>query len=213
MSLQSETVDNYEVLLKSPSPLDVVDFYNKWTGYDEDLSPVHYRGPPVLATTILKYVSDKIVHILDVAAGSGFLALELEKLGYKGSMDGLDPATEFAKQAIETGRYKDFYYDFITEKPCSIAEGSFDHVACCGGLIPGHIHFTGIREMLRLCKKGGYVFIAMRHDFINEGEQLSGLDDYVKDLISSGICNIVERFVFERYFYENEGLVIVLKKN
>ncbi|XP_074651824.1 methyltransferase-like protein 27 [Tubulanus polymorphus] len=215
MTAKPAPVESYlKLVAKTPSNEEVIDTYNNWTGtYDTELTPDKYRGPPTLAKTVVKYVSDKNTRILDVAAGSGLLVVELRKLGFVGLFDGLDPAVELAKKAIEKKLYEKYYHFFIKpDEPCSLADGSYDHITCCGAIIPGHIHYTGINEFLRLCKKGGYVFIAMKGGYIQPDGQFPGFDDHLKSLVDSGVCDVVERFNFENYFFTDAGVLLVLQK-
>ncbi|XP_074651826.1 methyltransferase-like protein 27 [Tubulanus polymorphus] len=200
--------------VESPTNADIINHYNNWTDtYEEEMGPKNYRGPSTLAKTIVEYVSDKDTRILDVAAGSGLLVVELRKLGFAGLFDGLDPAVEWGKTVIEKKLYENYYHYFINpDEPCSLADELYDHVTCCGGIIPGHIPFKGIREMLRLCKRGGYVFIVMKHSYIQPDGQFPGFDVYLKSLVDSGVCDLVERSVFDRYLFEDLGIVFVLKK-
>jgi len=203
---------DYENFLHVAETPAVIDMYNKWTHtYDNDLHPESYTAPIVLSKTVLKYVKDGD-RLLDVAAGSGQLARELRERGFKGTIDGLDPAEEFAQRAIDAKLYEKFYYDLITEEPCSIAAESYDHVACCGGFIPGHIHYKAIVELLRICKKGGHVFIGLRHDFIKPGTKLSGMESWVDERVKAGAFKLVDKFTYDNHFRGMDGMVFVIEK-
>merc|ERR1711860_270131 len=166
--------------------------YNKWVDtYDEELER-NYAAPERLAEAVTRFVPDKNASFLDVAAGTGLVAEALLRHGYTGNFDGLDPATELAEKAKQREKY--------------------DNITVCGGIIPGHIHYKSIVELLRMIKKGGKIFIAMRYDYTTTDGQFLGMDEYLTEMEKLGKLKVAEKSTYENHYIHYTGLILVLEK-
>jgi len=190
----------------------VVDMYNKWSNHYEKEVEKNYAAPEKLAEAVSRHVPDKSASFLDVAAGTGLVAESLIRLGYTGNFDALDPATGFAEKAKERNLYKEYYHEFITEEPCSLPSDKYDNITVCGGVVPGHIHYKAIVELLRMIKKGGKIFIAMRHEYTKTEGQFLGMDEYLVEMEKLGKLKTLEKSTYENHYIHYEGLILVLEK-
>jgi len=186
--------------------------YNKWTHDYEQEVEKNYAAPERLAEAVTRFVPDKDSTFLDVAAGTGLVAEALLRHGYTGKFDGLDPATGFAEKAKQRGLYKNFYHDFITEEPCSVPAEKYDNITVCGGVVPGHIHYKSIVELLRMIKKGGKIFIAMRYEYTTTEGQFLGMDEYLTEMEKLGKLKVAEKSTYENHYIHYTGLILVLEK-
>ncbi|XP_074651294.1 methyltransferase-like protein 27 [Tubulanus polymorphus] len=189
---------------------DIINMYNQWTTTYEKEVGENYEAPNRLAESVCRHVHNKKASFLDVGAGTGLFAEALLKAGFNGHFDGLDPATGFAAKAKERKLYYNFYHEFITEEPCSIPTETYDNIAVCGAIVPGHIHYNAIVELLRMIKKGGHIFIAMREEYTKT--KFSGMDEFLADLENAGKCKVVERSTYTNHYIHYNGLLLVIQK-
>ncbi|XP_076065163.1 methyltransferase-like protein 27 [Oratosquilla oratoria] len=177
--------------------------------------PKHYKGPKVAANAIASLYKEKgrpQVKILDVAAGTGLVGINLQELGFT-LIDALDPCEDMLKVLKESGAYKNIYREYISDGRSSVPSDAYDVVVVCGGMGQGHIPVHGLDEMLRMTKSGGYVCNAMRREF-------KDIVDHYKDKLIPHIesmeqnkkwkkisCEIVEGF-----FCDKDGLLFVHQK-
>ncbi|XP_074644870.1 uncharacterized protein LOC141901495 [Tubulanus polymorphus] len=193
-------------------PAEVAAIYNKRTSYDEDMKLIaKYVGPEKLAKVVDDYVRNKDCRILDVGAGTGLVAEELRKVGFTGKFDAIEPSKQMANLAVRKSFYENCYIEFVTvDKPCSISTGFYDHVVSCGAIIPGHIKYQALTEMLRMCRTGGYVFACFGRDYL-ETESFRGFDEFVENLQSDGKCQY-EMIEIDEYKHMMAGCIVVLQK-
>ncbi|XP_074645794.1 methyltransferase-like protein 27 [Tubulanus polymorphus] len=213
---QCEDANLYEFLTKklheNEDPAAVTEIYDQWTSYDKEVKQMWYAGPKNLAKVVDKYVQNKECSIVDVGAGTGLAAEELRKAGFTGRFDAIEPSTGLLKEAeLKGGLYQKLYTEYVTvEKPCSIPTGFYDHAVTCGAIVPGHIPYQALSEMLRMVKKDGCVFACFRKNYL-DFEQFQGFNEFLEKIQSEGKCtyDIIE---IDEYCFSLPGLIIVLKK-
>ncbi|KAK3104204.1 hypothetical protein FSP39_025284, partial [Pinctada imbricata] len=84
-----------------------------------------YRGPQVTAEQLAEEVSmDKrsSYRVLDVGAGTGLVAEELNKLGFL-NIDALEPSADMLRDAREKDVYSEYLQMFLTKEPLPIIDG------------------------------------------------------------------------------------------
>ncbi|XP_074646404.1 methyltransferase-like protein 27 [Tubulanus polymorphus] len=208
-----ETVDQFHKLMKCKDHMDMNSIYDDWNnGYNRDVKSASYQAPYHTAQMVNQYVSDKNCSLIDVGAGTGLVAEELRKLGFDGRMDAIDPSTGLAKVAMDNELYTKYYNEYLSaDKPCTVETESFDHVTCCGTIVPGHAKYKAIRELLRMCKPGGYVFVCFRKDYL-EQEEFKGMETFLEDLEKEGATSETNKHEFQQYYLHYQALVFVVKK-
>ncbi|XP_069161643.1 methyltransferase-like protein 27 isoform X2 [Procambarus clarkii] len=85
----------------------------------------NYRGPLIAADYVTQMVPEdrrQHVRVMDIAAGTGAIGLELHKKGFT-NIDALDPSEGMLKVLKETGVYNLIYQEFISQDPTTIPEG------------------------------------------------------------------------------------------
>ncbi|XP_033734340.1 methyltransferase-like protein 27 isoform X1 [Pecten maximus] len=141
-----------------------IEYYNEIASmYDTDYGTDRRRGPFATAAALGACVKDenqrKSVRILDVAAGTGIVGEELQKLGFT-EIDALDPSPGMLDHARKKGVYTNFLCQFLTEKPCDIQTGSYDCVVMCSAIGSGHVPAEAFLEIQRITRPGGFVVLA-----------------------------------------------------
>lgn len=92
--------------------------------------------------------------ILDVAAGTGLLGIELSKHGYR-NIDALDMSQKMLNQARVKKIYRNFICTTMTDQQIPIiATGEYDALTCCASMGAGHVGPSALEEMIRVTKPG-----------------------------------------------------------
>ena len=92
--------------------------------------------------------------IIDAAAGTGLIGVELNKLGYT-NLCALDISPEMLNEAKKKNVYKKFICSSLSDRPNpEIALEEFDALICGGSMLVGHIGPSALIEMIRIIKIG-----------------------------------------------------------
>lgn len=207
---------NYKAHRKGMSPQDVAEYYSAWAQgnkYEQDLDPGTYNGPTIIADEVAvcyPETRDK-VKILDIACGTGRVGEELARLGFK-TIDGLDPSEGMLKECRKKNIYKTMYKEFCSDKTLPIDAGVYDCVVVAGGLGEGHIPCSGLLEMIRVVKPGGFVLFVMRKEYLKYVEEyMDRLDPFINRLDREQVIELVERREVTNYSFERDGVLYKLR--
>ncbi|XP_021349292.1 Williams-Beuren syndrome chromosomal region 27 protein-like isoform X2 [Mizuhopecten yessoensis] len=102
-------------------------FYDSWSKqYEEDMHTVEYRGPAIVADVLAELYpgTRENVCILDVAAGTGLVGVELAKQGFV-KVDALDPSQGMLDEAKTKGVYQKMICSYFDEKELNIEPGGY----------------------------------------------------------------------------------------
>uniref|UniRef100_A0A8C6RYK8 Methyltransferase like 27 n=2 Tax=Nannospalax galili TaxID=1026970 RepID=A0A8C6RYK8_NANGA len=139
-------------------------FYEEWAPeYDQDVAVLEYRAPS-LAVECLSQALPGPPHdnlILDVACGTGLVAVELQARGFL-QIQGVDGSPEMLKKAQARGLYHHLSLCTLGQEPLPSPEGTFDAVIMVGALSEGQVPCSAIPELLRVTKPGGLVCLTTR---------------------------------------------------
>jgi len=192
---------------------EMVASYTAWAdNYDVDLCPGRYNGPSIAAIAMAEHypceVTRGVLRVLDVAAGTGRVGQELDKIGFK-HIDALEPSEGMLK--ILKGRevYESTFQNSIgILKIEVIPAGSYDCLVIAGGMGEGHIPVFACDEMIRIVKPGGTIFIVMREEYLREVKEYANkLEPYMKTLEDQGLWKQVGRDVVKNYSFNKNGVV------
>lgn len=139
-------------------------FYDDWAPeYDQDVAALKYRAPRLavdcLSRALLRPPHDTL--ILDVACGTGLVAVELQARGFL-QVQGVDGSPEMLKQAQARGLYRHLSLCTLGQEPLPNPEGTFDAVIIVGALSEGQVPCRAVPELLRVTKPGGLVCLTTR---------------------------------------------------
>ena len=105
---------------------------------------------------VLKDKPKDQIKIIDVAAGTGLVGVELQKLGYA-NLHALDISQKMLNEAKKKKVYKKFICAALNDKRIpEIETGEFDALVCGGTMLTGHIRSSALMEMTRIVKIGKF---------------------------------------------------------
>ncbi|XP_072024758.1 methyltransferase-like protein 27 [Amphiura filiformis] len=134
-------------------------FYDEWAStYVKDMAEEGYPAPRRAAETMAKLLTNKDAEIMDMACGTGLVAHELTKLGFK-NIDGVDISTESLKFSKERGIYRRLICSRIGTNKLDIQDDSYDGLVLCGALGSGHLNLECLPQLIRIVKPGGPIIL------------------------------------------------------
>lgn len=184
--------------------------YFDWAkSYDQVLELTGYTGPSKVADVVSDCISkekkDK-VRILDVGAGTGLVGRELHKRGFR-HIDALDPSEAMLNEAKKWEVYENYIVNFISGSPLNIQADSYDVLTGCGVFSEAHVPVEALHEMIRLVKPGGFVVLAISHEFQNESSTYQHLEPLMDKLGTDNKWKQVSSEIFPHYHGEHSGKV------
>ncbi|XP_053399570.1 methyltransferase-like protein 27 [Mercenaria mercenaria] len=211
-------IDQYRALMRGMSPEEVADYYTNWaenTKYDQDLKPGIYNCPTIAANEVAKcFPEDRDrIKIIDIACGTGRVGVELAVHGFK-DIDGLDGSDGMLKQCQDKGLYKNLYKEFCGHTTLPIDDDVYDCLVVSGGMGENHIPLSGIFEMIRIVKPGGFIILIVRKEFVDRGgEDIDNLETFVAKLESEDKVEILEHREVANYSFDRDGVIFKMKKS
>ncbi|XP_035659795.1 methyltransferase-like protein 27 [Branchiostoma floridae] len=194
-------------------PKEVIDFYKTWAKeYDQDhFGGANYTGPWKVAEAVAASLgNERNARVLDVAAGTGFLGVELSKLGFT-NVDALDASQEMLDVAKTKNVYKNFIKDFLGPNRLNIKDDTYDVVTGSGLFSNGHVKSDCLDELIRVVKPGGLVCLALREVLLRSSEDCKALEPRMAALQSDGCWEQIKRDVFSGYVIGFDGVVYLFK--
>ncbi|XP_050724477.1 uncharacterized protein LOC127002501 isoform X2 [Eriocheir sinensis] len=197
------------------TPEEMAAGYDEWSENYEEMMiwKGGYRGPAITLEEALRWVPPERrakARVLDVAAGTGCVGRELHREGFR-HIDAVDPSEGMMKQR-ETGIYTNDFLEFFGSGHSTVPKDTYDLVVTSGGMGEGHISHSGLDDVVRVAKNGGFVIIVMRHEFLQTVPSYKDkLEPYMDQLEADGKWKKVERRIVPNYFCDKEGLVFVFR--
>ncbi|XP_033757301.1 methyltransferase-like protein 27 [Pecten maximus] len=195
---------------------EVRDSYSTWADiYENELNPDRYKGPVLAAIECCGVIPESRranALVLDVAAGTGLLGIEMQQKGFK-NIHALDPSTKMLEKARAKKVYQKFFREFISEEQLStVDEDTYDIVVSSGGMGQGHIPAGALWEMLRITRKEGFVIFSMREEYLRHPEYDGVLEALMNKMEETGKWRKIKKNVVPNYYAEKDGAVYVFKK-
>ncbi|XP_072024755.1 methyltransferase-like protein 27 isoform X1 [Amphiura filiformis] len=180
-------------------------FYDEWAPtYEKDLAHEGYTAPRRSAETMAKCLTNKDAEIMDMACGTGLVAHELTRHGFK-NIDGVDISTESLKICKEGGLYRRLICDRIGTNKLDINDDSYDGLILCGALLKGHLNLGCFPELIRIVKPGGPIIFSVSSnskdtfDKFKDGKFESDLQELVcKGLWVKEANELIPDWIFNR---------------
>ena len=128
--------------------------------YDQVIAEMGYTSIVIhCAETLKQFMGEtyKQKEILDVGCGSGVSGKCLQKAGFQGNIDGVDPSQGMLEKAKNLSVYRELQIGKITDdEKLKFNDGCYDAIFCIGAIAAGFISIkNAILEFLRLLRKGG----------------------------------------------------------
>jgi len=192
---------------------EVLDVYKTWaTSYQSDMDTVN----PKKSEHVAQFAHELVVAdrknpaeltVLDCAAGTGSVGVELVKYGFK-NITATDYCQEMLDKAKERGCYKEFVCcKFGTATPKVLYPRKFDVVVMHGGFAAGHIPLSSLHTMARLCKKGGIVINSMSLQYSHFVEEYMDIHPYIQELAETGVWKVEFTRVLDNCMADRHALV------
>jgi len=124
--------------------------------------------------------------LLDAGAGTGQLGVVLRDAGYL-RVDAMDLSPRMLAEAAAKGVYSNLREGRLGD-PLDYPDRAYDAVVASGVFTTGHAPPSGLAELVRITRSGGYVIFTLRSD-----EVPPGFDDVMQGLSDDGAWELAER--------------------
>ncbi|XP_078688345.1 methyltransferase-like protein 27 [Branchiostoma floridae x Branchiostoma belcheri] len=214
MSVEKRTTP--EIFDPNSTPEMTAKYYDNWSGHYEEeiMTQLKCIAPRVCADAVQKALAGsdrKEVRILDVAAGTGLVGEELQKMGFT-NMDAVDGSRDMLDLAERKQIYQRVICDFVGANPMDIENDTYDAIACCSAFGPGHLKEDCLPELIRVVKPGGSIVITFREEYLYIVEDYKDkLEPAMDRLQNTGLWERVSRDVFPKFYQDKDGITFVYK--
>ncbi|CAH1778124.1 unnamed protein product [Owenia fusiformis] len=186
---------------------DTQGIYSKWAQtYDEDLNENGYNyGTPILAARhfakLFQEGERSNVKVLDVAAGTGVVGLELKKRGFS-DIDAVDANQAMLDIAKSKQVYNRLICDLIGSNSLDIQDDTYDGAVATGCFSKSHVNQDCFHELTRIIKPGGYLLIQIISEVL---ETLVGFEEAMEQLEKENVWTIAKRERFPDWHPHKAG--------
>lgn len=150
----------------TPAELDAA--YADWAAdYDRETIALGYCLPFVIAGWVARHLPAGAGPLLDAGCGTGLSGPYLAALGYD-DLAGLDLSDEMLRLAAARGRYADLRQGELG-KPLPWPDGHFAGFLSTGVFTAGHAPASGLMELVRITRPGGFAVFTVRDILLDEG--------------------------------------------
>ena len=157
-----------ESVYSARDPREVSAAYAAWAAtYDKETAELGYLLPFLIAAWVARYVQPGDGPLLDAGCGTGLSGPQLKALGY-GDIAGLDLSQEMLRIAAGRDSYNDFRLGTLGER-LPWPDGYFRAFFSTGVFTMGHAPASGLRDLVRITKKGGHAIFTVRDQVFDSG--------------------------------------------
>ncbi|XP_029885065.1 methyltransferase-like protein 27 [Aquila chrysaetos chrysaetos] len=138
--------------------------YDGWAArYDQDVAALEYRAPELAAASLaFAFPAPPAgARLLDVACGTGLVARELHRRGFR-CLHGVDGSAGMLERARSTGLYRRLRPCVLGREPLPAPAEHYDAVTVVGALGEGQVPSAAVPELLRVTKPGGLLCLTTR---------------------------------------------------
>lgn len=167
-------------------PDEVAALYDEWAErYDAEMAAAGYRHPSICLGLLARHLPRGAMPVLDAGAGTGLIGEWLGIVGYP-HVEALDISPGMLEAARLKGAYKAFHCLALgTDLP--FADEHFAGIVSAGVFTTGHVGVEGVGELVRICRKGGFIVLTVK-DTLWTG----GFRAHVEALEASGALRRIE---------------------
>ena len=171
--------------------------------YDQVVAETGYASIMIpCAETLKQFMGEtyKQKEILDVACGSGVSGKCLQKAGFQGNIDGVDPSQGMLEKAKNLSVYRELKIGKISDgENLKFNDSCYDAIFCIGAIGGKYIFIkNAIPEFFRLLRKGGIAVYTTSHS-IDKDVSLQGHVQYISD----GKIELMK--IEQRFYYLVKG--------
>ncbi|NXK97661.1 MET27 protein, partial [Formicarius rufipectus] len=129
----------------------------------QDVAALEYRAPHLAAASLATAfpAPPDGARVLDVACGTGLVARELHRRGFR-CLHGVDGSAGMLERARHTELYQELQQCVLGREPLPAPAEHYDAVTVVGALGEGQVPVTVLPELLRVTKPGGFLCLTTR---------------------------------------------------
>ncbi len=167
-----KTLDRANAALDSvysaSTPEDVSAAYAAWAAtYDSETAALGYLLPFLIPAWVARHVPVGEGPLLDAGCGTGLSGPQLKALGFD-DIAGLDLSDEMLRIAGGRNAYNDLR-TAVLGRTLPWPDGHFRAFFSTGVFTMGHAPASGLRELVRITKKGGHAIFTVRDRVFESG--------------------------------------------
>ncbi|XP_078729987.1 methyltransferase-like protein 27 isoform X2 [Lampetra fluviatilis] len=180
---------------RASSATEKLRFYEQWAkDYDADVHVLEYRAPFLAAEMLASRVpagERASASVLDVACGTGLVAQQLQRLGFR-RIRGIDGSAEMLDVAATKGVYESTRRCVLGDDPLPLESDAFDAVIIVGALSDGQVPHAILPELVRVAKPGAPLCLTTRSSAQN-ADFLLQLEGRMWELSGAGAWRLEAR--------------------
>ncbi|XP_069470921.1 methyltransferase-like protein 27 isoform X2 [Ambystoma mexicanum] len=185
-----------KVILSAHTPISVeekVQFYDNWAlDYEQDVDVLEYRAPRLAADCLASVIpTDRASQlILDVACGTGLVAAELSRHGFR-FFHGVDGSEQMMELARQKNLYQELKKCMLGQEPLLLPAEQYDAVIIVGALSEGQVPCSVVPEICCMTKPGGIICLTTRCNASNL-QYKAHLDEVLREMEHKGLWEQVK---------------------
>ncbi|MGN6143921.1 MAG: class I SAM-dependent DNA methyltransferase [Mesorhizobium sp.] len=157
-----------DAVYSARDPREVSAAYAAWaTTYDRETAELGYLLPFLIPAWVVRYVEPGDGPLLDAGCGTGLSGPQLKALGYD-DLAGLDLSEEMLGIAAGRDSYAELKLAKLGER-LPWPDGHFRAFFSTGVFTMGHAPAAGLRDLVRITKKGGRAIFTVRDQVFDSG--------------------------------------------
>ena len=157
-----------DAVYSARDPREVSAAYAAWAAtYDRETAELGYLLPFLIPAWVVRYVEPGDGPLLDAGCGTGLSGPQLKALGYD-DLAGLDLSEEMLGIAAGRDSYAELKQATLGER-LPWPDGHFRAFFSTGVFTMGHAPAAGLRDLVRITKKGGHAIFTVRDQVFDSG--------------------------------------------
>ena len=169
------------------TPQEVAALYDGWAStYDAEMAKAGYRHPSICLALVSRYLPKGSAPLLDAGAGTGLVGEWLGIIGYP-EVEALD----ISKGMLEVAARKNVYtqlHQAALGTPLPFATGHFAAIVSAGVFTTGHVGPEGLDELLRICRRGGFIVLTVKTSVWQ-----NGFEARIGEFVDAGRLSVEEQ--------------------
>lgn len=151
------------------TPEELADAYAAWAAtYDRETAERGYCLPFLIPAWLARHLKPGAGPVLDAGCGTGLTGPCLKALGY-GDVEGLDMSPDMLALARSRGAYS-VLRQATLGAPLPWPDGHFAAFVSAGVFTAGHAPATGLRELVRITRAGGFAVFTVRDVLLGKAD-------------------------------------------
>ncbi|CAG5119153.1 unnamed protein product [Candidula unifasciata] len=180
--------------------------------YELTAEVLQYQAPRYCADLLAGLLVNVRAHakVLDAAAGSGHVGVELSKRGFN-NITAQDGSFCMLDLCREKGVYRNYMCCLIeSDGRLPIDDGVYDAVTVSGAIMEHHLPQSCQAEFARVVKPGGYIITAYDSDIL-DSDYGRLWEKETRRLLEDGVCSLYAKVIVPNYLKDKKGVINILQ--